>query len=426
MGLRRLVSVLAVAALAALAAPFAVNPPAAAVTGGRASDPGEWPWQVALRHDGLLLCGGTLVAPDIVLTAAHCTDAQTDFEVVAGSVDLANPAVGQFRTVVRVDQHEAYDPDSFRNDISLLYLDSPFVLDADVAVVELAGPTETAALGGADAPAVVTGFGAIGDLARVSPRLLEADVHTFADDVCAADYASLNALDGASQICAGLDIGSVDACYGDSGGPLVVPVDDDRTSWLQVGIVSFGAGCGEPGYPTVYTEVAAFADWLASRGVVTPSPQQFDGTGARIPARGTMGKSGPYALAIEVPPFDTALLSAVVRLDGLTHERAADLDIWLMSPEGTVVSLVSDAGGEAPISGGFVVADGAPAATDAALPALFGPTDLEADGQSVRWIAASTLTALLGENPAGRWQLFIGDDQEGASGSLASWSLLLR
>jgi trypsin len=423
---RRLLPLLALAALLALLVPT----PAGAITGGRASDPNEWPWQVALLVNGFLYCGGTLVAPDVVLTAAHCTDGAPPLEVHAGSVDLGDPALGQRRRVVAIDQHEAYDRALIRNDLSLLHLDAPFELGEGIAVARLADASQTAALAGGGSPAVVTGFGQIGDLARSSARLLEADVETFPDDACTTQYAAINPVDGGTQICAGLETGSIDACYGDSGGPLVVPLGDDPTTWLQVGIVSWGAGCGEPGHPTVYTEVAAYADWLAARGIVPPPLQQFDGGGTRIPARGTRGKAAVYPLAIDVPGLagGGAVSSVAVRLDGLTHERMADLDIWLESPEGTVVTLLSDAGGDLPVSGSVVLVDGGAPVADPGLGAGFAaPTDDEDDDQNVRWHdAAPALGGLLGEDPTGRWSLLVADDRDGAAGSLLSWSLLLR
>ena len=60
------------------------------------------------------------------------------------------------------------------------------------------------------------------------------------------------------MLCAGYEeTGGKDSCQGDSGGPLV-----DKETKEQIGVVSFGQGCAEPGYPGVYTQVSYFIDWI--------------------------------------------------------------------------------------------------------------------------------------------------------------------
>ena len=246
-----------------------------------------------------------------------------------------------------IDQHADYDSAALTSDLSLLHLAAPFDLDDEVATVSLAGAEETAALTEAGDTAFVTGFGATGEDEDASDRLLEARVSTYADDRCETLYEEDGeTVFGESQVCAGVDRGHIDACYGDSGGPLVVPTDADETSWIQVGVVSWGAGCGAPLRPTVYTEVAAFADWLEERGVGPPGTQHFDGEGARIPARGTEGKAATYPLTVEVEGFEGELDSGRACASSASSTTAPeDLDMWLVSPSGTVVTLLSDVGG---------------------------------------------------------------------------------
>lgn len=429
MPLRRTALLVAALALAAALLPGTARP-AGAVAGGSPADPGEWPWQVVLLVDGGVWCGGTLLAADVVLTAAHCTDGQDadDFEVLAGTVEIDGEDEGQRRDVVAIDQHEGYDDVQLRNDLSLVLLAEPLELTDDVAVVRLADAETTAALAEDGDPAVVTGFGATGESEDASDVLLEAEVLAYGDERCESLYAEDGeTVFGETQVCAGEDRGHIDACYGDSGGPLVVPVDDERTEWIQVGIVSWGAGCGQPRRPTIYTEVAAFADWLGSRGVGPEGSLRFEGDGARIPARGTVGKASSYPLTIDVEGFEGELESASVRLVGLSHDNPEDLDIWLEAPDGTVITLLSDVGGgdELDDHSILVVADANPA-SGFDLEAQISPSDRERDDQRKGGAASTDFDDLAGLDPNGEWHLLVADDERGASGRLAGWSLQLR
>jgi trypsin len=415
------------------AAPAVVAPagPAGAVVGGQEADLAEWPWQVALLVDGTIWCGGSLVDAAIVLTAAHCTDGvpPTEIEVVAGTIDLRSG--GERRRVARIDQHAEYDDVALVNDISLLILDRPFPLGETIAPAELATPEESAARSEEGDPAVVTGFGAVEESGPPSDLLLEAEIDTFADERCEELYRQDgDSVVGDSQVCAGRERGHVDACYGDSGGPLVVPLGDegdDVDEWRQIGIVSWGAGCAAPERPTIYTEVSAFTDWLGERGVGPGAGERFEGDGARIPARGTVGKAGRYPLSIEVPTFPGVLESASVRLVGLSHERPEDLDVWLVAPDGTVVTLLSDVGGSGELdSVDLLVVDGAGEAGDAELGSQLGPSDLEGDDQRKGARSGTELAALRGIDPVGTWQLLVADDRRGSSGRLEGWTLQLR
>jgi hypothetical protein len=425
--MRRLLLATVAVAAGALAVPAA---PAGAIVGGTKAEAGEWPWQVVLLVDGDEWCGGSLVAPAVVLTAAHCTEDMEadDFEVLAGTVDIDDDGDAQHRDVEAIDQHEDYDDVELENDLSLLHLDEPFDLGPDVAVVDLADPETSERLTAEGDPAVVTGFGAENEDAEASSHvLLEADVPTLADARCTSLYAEDgDEIFGESQVCAGRDRGHVDACFGDSGGPLVVPLDDSRTRWVQVGIVSWGAGCGRRLRPTVYTQVSAFADWLGLRGVGPDAGASFDGGGARIPARGTEGKASRYPLTIDVDGVDGHLRFAAVRLLGLSADDPEDLDIWLVAPNGTVVTLLSDVGGTDAIDDATVlITDGADEAGDDGLDGEVAPTDREPDHERDGGSAPADLSTLEGIDPNGTWQLLVADDHRGGRGSLDGWSLQL-
>lgn len=429
MGRRRL----ALLALCLLAAVVVSVPRqrAGAVVGGEPADPGEWPWQVAVLQDGFVVCGGALIALDVVVTAAHCTDgsAPSDLAIEVGAVRAGE---GQRMAVASIAQHEAYDRDTTRNDISLLHLVRPVVAGDLVAPIAIADPGTAALLVDRGDPVVVTGFGATTEDGDVSPILMEAEIEALDDPTCTSRYREDgDSVFGESQVCAGLDAGRVDACFGDSGGPLVAPADDERTTWFLVGLVSWGAGCGRPLRPTVYTEVAAYAGWLADQGAFGALDAARFSSGdddpvLRLPAAGvTRGKASRYPWVVEVTGFDGPVESVAVELRGLSHDRPGDLDVWLEAPDGTVVTLVSDVGGAAVEGVDVFVVEGAPAGVDGGLAVHLAPTDLEPDRQRKGGVPPASLAALAGVAAEGEWRLLVADDRSGATGTLEGWALVL-
>ena len=117
--------------------------------------------------------------------------------------------------------------------------------------------------------ATVMGWGTRSTTIADYPNLLyEVDLPTVDDTICRQAYAGLVDLVD-TQLCAGFEDGGKDACQGDSGGPGMISdtaQDIDRLA----GVVSFGIGCGRPGYPGVYTRVASFLDWIKEHTEVAP------------------------------------------------------------------------------------------------------------------------------------------------------------
>jgi secreted trypsin-like serine protease len=419
-------------ALACLTFAVASPAPAGAVVGGDEADAGEWPWQVSLQVDGEHLCGGTLVALDRVLTAAHCTDGlgASDMTVVAGTVDLGDD--DDRRDVVVLEQHEDYDPDHTSNDLSLLTLDAPFTEGAGIEPAAIPDPATARALVASGDDVVVTGFGATSEDGDISQRLLEAEITVIGDDECTDRYAEDgDVVFGETQVCAGRDRGHVDACYGDSGGPLVAPADDERASWFLVGVVSWGAGCGRPLRPTVYTEVAAFVDWLAAHGGVgdTGGARFTSDTRMRLPAPGaTRGKASTYPSTVVVDGVDAPVASVTVGLHGLSHDAPADLDIWLVAPDGTAVTVLSDIAGDRAVEGVDVLveADGPSAPPSGGFALRMAPTDLEPGERRKGARPPASFDSLVGIDPNGQWRLYVGDDERRGTGTLEGWSLVIR
>ncbi len=246
---------------------MAASAPAAAfgIAGGRPADPAATPWFVTFDS-----CGGTLVAPDRVLTAAHCV--ADDVPGDLGPVDVAG-APGQSPLVTGISVHPRFDLDAFAR------LED--WTDHDVAVLQLDREVEGVApvrLGRARAgqDVQVVGRGATGGGAAPGVRgrpLLAATLRAQSDAACARfwrtyrDGEDRRSFEARLMLC-GVDPGSggrrrPDTCTGDSGGPAVVR--DPSGTVRQVGVISWGAGrCGGPA-PSVFAEVAAERAFIQRR-----------------------------------------------------------------------------------------------------------------------------------------------------------------
>lgn len=253
------------AGLALLVAGGAVAAPAAGedrvdsmIVGGTIAPAGVWPSIVALVPAGTpsaagAFCGGTLIGPSAVLTAAHCvvTDglalAPAEIDVIAGATDLAGS--GERIAVAAIRVHPTYRAPGDGADAAVLILATPS--SAPVAAFARAG--EDAA--DVDRAGEIAGWGARSETDTIgSTSLLSAPVTVFGTSRCARYLGS--AYSARLALCAGRPEGGVDTCSGDSGGPL-----RDGTG-LLIGVTSWGVGCGRAGRPGVYTRVAAVADWI--------------------------------------------------------------------------------------------------------------------------------------------------------------------
>ncbi len=248
------------------------------IVGGAPADPGEWPWQVALVDGNATnlyngqFCGGSLVAANWVVTAAHCVygSAPSSQDVVAGIYNLQNPAPGyQRRDVAQIIVHPNYNAATSNSDIALLRLVSPVTLGGSGATKTQAIPLVPSSIGalvGIDS--WVTGWGNTESVPQWPTELREVSVPIISNSVCnnASHY---NGEITANMLCAGFDAGGKDSCQGDSGGPLVI---DNGGQWQLAGVVSWGYGCAEPYLPGVYTRVSKFTTWVNSY-VQTSTPE---------------------------------------------------------------------------------------------------------------------------------------------------------
>ena len=208
------------------------------IVGGTAALEGRYPFAVAISTASRFqYCGGTIISPRHVLTAAHCQVEPGDLALV-GSVDLLKTRS------VRITQsriHRAFDPETMDYDVALA------VLAEDVV------PSVTLAPNAVPGNSTTIGWGAIREGGPSSSFLQQVEVPLWTAEDCRRVYPTLTP----RQICAGRVTGGADSCQGDSGGALLVSVDGAEGAWRQLGVVSYGVGCARPNVPGVYTDLRA-------------------------------------------------------------------------------------------------------------------------------------------------------------------------
>ncbi|XP_047450855.1 transmembrane protease serine 4a isoform X2 [Mugil cephalus] len=226
------------------------------IVGGTDASIEDWPWQVSLQQGGHHTCGGTLVSPRWVVSAAHCftggKKALSRWRVVSGKTYMGTLG-GSY--VDRVIVNGNYDPARNDYDIALMRLSSPVSLGETRLPACL--PPKNLALADGD-PMVVTGWGYLEEHGQVSPSLQKAHIPLIGQKSCSSP-AVYGAAITQRMICAGYLEGKVDACQGDSGGPLV---HSTSSRWNLVGVVSWGVGCARAGRPGVYSNVEELLNWI--------------------------------------------------------------------------------------------------------------------------------------------------------------------
>ena len=242
---------------------------------------GQFPWMVSIEvyqpvdNSWFHFCGGTLIAPNLVLSAAHCTDFPAEYiRVIANKIDLAQIQDIDRLVVENTEQHPDFAPvklnlpdgrkmDGFINDVAIFHLHLGGLQSPQPTPTQSLQPIQlTSDVNKSDSIAhgiaVTLGWG-VTDTGNTSSKLLFVDVPLVDDVQCEKTYSPLDP----SMLCAGYKSGGGDACEGDSGGPLIVR--NSVGSFEQVGVVSFGEGCGRPGYYGIYALVSAMRPWIDTR-----------------------------------------------------------------------------------------------------------------------------------------------------------------
>jgi trypsin len=256
----RAIAALGLCTLSTLVVGSAAAAPARAVVGGDNASDGSYPFMVSLRENGYPYCGGTLVAAQWVLTAAHCASGRTAAKLTAtvNQVRISGTG-GEVRGVDRIVVDPSYDAATENFDAALLHLAARTTGIAPAPLIRAGDKVS----GAAGVLATVIGYGSVdpqpvqgGGLIDYPAALQQATISIVSDRQCASVFNGREepAVRTDLMLCAGGD-GKRDACVGDSGGPLLVP-GSTPGSWTDVAITSWGAGCAVAAVPGVYTRLA--------------------------------------------------------------------------------------------------------------------------------------------------------------------------
>ncbi|EEZ99214.2 trypsin-1 isoform X1 [Tribolium castaneum] len=225
------------------------------IVGGRPTGINRYPWVARIVYDGHFHCGASLLTEDYVLTAAHCVRRlkRSKIRVILGDHDQSTTedTPAKMRAVSAVIRHRNFDQESYNHDIALLKLRKPVEFTKNIRPICLPTGKDPAGKTG-----TVVGWGRTTEGGMLPNVVQEVQVPILTLSQCRAMKYRASRITS-YMLCAGR--GAMDSCQGDSGGPLLVPNGD---KFEIVGIVSWGVGCGRPGYPGVYTRVSKYINWL--------------------------------------------------------------------------------------------------------------------------------------------------------------------
>jgi len=239
------------------------------IVGGKPTTFGRWPWQALVREATWLglfsknKCGGVLISPKYVLTAAHCQPGfLATLTVVLGDHDLSSESESTLsitKNVRRVIVHRDYNAQTFENDIALLELESAVEYQPHIVPICMPNDLDDIHVG---QHGFVTGWGRLKYGGGVPQILHEVDVPILNNTDCQNMFLKSGHIKAIREsfICAGYAQGTKDSCEGDSGGPLAIQRGNGQ--WVLAGTVSHGIKCAYPNLPGVYMRMTYYKQWI--------------------------------------------------------------------------------------------------------------------------------------------------------------------
>ncbi|XP_037377881.1 ovochymase-2 [Talpa occidentalis] len=243
------------------------------IVGGSQVEKGSYPWQVSLKRRQKHICGGTIISPQWVITAAHCVanrNSASILNVIAGEHDLSSIEQGEqtlaIETIIIHPYFSTKKPMDY--DIALLKMAGDFNFDQFVRPIclpELGEQFEAGFI------CTTAGWGRLTENGNLPRVLQEVNLPILTQEECVTALLTLNQpVSGQTFLCTGFPDGGRDACQGDSGGPLMCR--NKKGAWTLAGVTSWGLGCGrgwrdnmrkdDQGTPGIFTDINKVLPWI--------------------------------------------------------------------------------------------------------------------------------------------------------------------